>query len=125
VAAEAEPGPERQTHQPVSGEVTEHGRAGVAGAAQGAGGHGLDAVEELKGGAGGKENDGVADDGGVVRVDAATRRGKTRSATLMQDMKEAREGWRVTSIASAQRIAAADACPTRTAAAEEMPKGTM
>ena len=109
MAAEAEPGAERQTHQPISGEVAEHGRTGVARAAQGAGGHGLDAVEELEGGAGGEENDGVADDGGVVRVDAGdeTREDEEREAHAGHE-GGAKENGGVARIASAERIAAAD-----------------
>ena len=52
VTAEAEPGAEGEAHEPVGGEVTEHGSAGVSGAAEGTGGDGLNAVEELKSGPG-------------------------------------------------------------------------
>jgi len=45
VAAETKPRAEGETDEPVSGEVAEHGRAGVAGATESAGGDGLDAVE--------------------------------------------------------------------------------
>ena len=51
--AEAEPCAEGEAHEPVGAEVANHRRAGVAGAAEGAGGDGLDAVEELESGAGG------------------------------------------------------------------------
>jgi len=71
VATEAEPGAERESDEPVGGEVTEHGSARVAGTAKGSGRDGLDAVEQLKGGASGKEHDGGADNGFVGSVDAS------------------------------------------------------
>ncbi len=50
--------------------MAEHGSAGVSCAAKGAGGYGLDAIEELESGAGGEESDGVVDDGFVGSVEA-------------------------------------------------------
>ena len=50
--------------------MAEHGRAGVAGAAERAGGGGLDAVEELEGSAGGEKRDGRVDDRFIGSVDA-------------------------------------------------------
>ena len=51
--------------------MAEHGGAGVAGAAEGAGGYGLNAIEELEGGASREKNCGAADyDGFVGGVDA-------------------------------------------------------
>jgi len=109
VAAEAEPGAERQAHQPISGEVAEHGGTRVAGATQGAGGHGLDAVEKLEGGARGEEDDRVADDGGVVGVNAGdeTREDEERDAHARHKGGAEKDGG-VTGIARAQGIAAAD-----------------
>ena len=68
--AETEPGAEGEAHEPVGAKVADHGRARVAGAAEGSGGDGLNAVEELESGAGSEENDGVVDEDGVVGVDA-------------------------------------------------------
>jgi hypothetical protein len=48
--------------------VAEHGSASVSGAAECAGGYGLDAIEKLEGGAGGEKPDGAADYGFVWRV---------------------------------------------------------
>src|SRR5229473_8641693 len=42
---EAQPGTERKTNNPIRGEVTEHGRARIAGTAEGSRGDGLDAIE--------------------------------------------------------------------------------
>jgi len=70
VLAEAEPRAQGEAHEPVGAEVADHRGAGVARAAESAGGYGLDAVEELEGGAGGQENDGVVDEDGIVGVDA-------------------------------------------------------
>src|SRR5216683_1117417 len=43
--AEAQPGTERKTNNPVRSEVAEHGRARIAGTAEGSRGDGLDAIE--------------------------------------------------------------------------------
>jgi len=51
VAVEAEVDAEGEADEPVSEEVAEHRSASVAGAAEGTGGDGLDAVEELESGA--------------------------------------------------------------------------
>ena len=70
MAAEAEPCAEGESHEPVGAKVAEHGRARIAGAAECAGGDGLDAVEELEGGAGGKQADGGVNEDGIVGVNA-------------------------------------------------------
>ena len=109
VAAEAEPGAEGESHEPVGAEVAEHGRARVAGAAEGAGGDGLDAVEELEGGAGSEKNDGVVDEDGIVGVDAGD--------VLREDEKDdahagheggAEENGGVAGVAGAGEVAASD-----------------
>src|SRR5208337_1440560 len=109
MAAEAEPGTERQTHEPISREMTKHGRTGISGAAQGTGGHGLDAVEKLEGCAGGEEDDGVANNGGVVRVDACdeARKHQERHAHAGHERGTKEDGG-AARIASALWIAAAD-----------------
>ena len=68
--AEAEPRAEWEAHEPVSAEVAHHRRASVAGATESARGYGLDSVEELERGAGGKQNDGIVDEDGIVGVNA-------------------------------------------------------
>ena len=50
--------------------MADHRRAGVAGAAEGTGRDGLDAVEELEGGTRGEKYDGVVNEDGIVGVDA-------------------------------------------------------
>jgi len=69
VPAETEIRAEREAQEPVGGEVAEHRSAGVAGAAKGAGGDSLDAIEELEGGACGEESDGGVDDGFVGGIE--------------------------------------------------------
>jgi len=74
VAAEAEPGAEGEAEEPVGREVAEHGCARVAGATESTGGGGLDAVEKLESGTGGKQGDSGVDDtfvGGVEARDVA------------------------------------------------------
>ena len=70
VTAEAEVSAEGETHKPVGGEVTEHGSARIASAAECAGSNGLDAIEELESGTSDKESGGAMDDGFVESVDA-------------------------------------------------------
>ena len=69
--AEAKPGAEGEADEPVGAEVADHRRARVAGAAESAGGYGLDAVEELEGGTGGEKDDGGVNEDGIVCVDAS------------------------------------------------------
>ena len=109
MAVEAEPSTEGKTNQPVRREVAEHGRARVAGAAERAGGDGLDAVEELEGGAGSEKGDGGADDGFVSGVDA----GDVARENEEDDAHEGHEGGTeedggVTGVAGGERFAAAD-----------------
>ena len=66
--AKAEVDAERESDKPVGGEVAEHGSARVSCAAERAGGHGLNAVEELKSGTYGEQSNGAFDDDGVVGV---------------------------------------------------------
>ena len=67
---EAEVVAERKAHEPVGGEVAEHGSAGVTGAAESAGGDTLYAVEELECGAGHEKDGGAVDDRFVGGVNA-------------------------------------------------------
>jgi len=69
VLAEAEPGAEGEAHEPVGAEVANHRGAGVASAAEGAGGYGLDTVEELEGGTGGEQDHGIVDEDRIIGVD--------------------------------------------------------
>ena len=106
---EAEPGAEGEADEPVGAEVADHRRARVAGAAESAGGYGLDAVEELEGGTGSEEHDSGVDENGVVCVDAGN--------VLREDEKnDAHEGHErgaeqdggVAGVARAGEIAASD-----------------
>src|SRR5579883_1326759 len=67
-AAKTEPGSKRQTNYPITREVAEHRCAGVASSAEGAGGHGLNSIEELKGGARSQQKRRAADDDFIGRV---------------------------------------------------------
>lgn len=71
MAAESEPGSEREANDPVGCEVTEHGCAGVAGTAECACGYGLNAIKELEGGTRSEKRGGVANDVHVGGVDAS------------------------------------------------------
>ncbi len=108
-AVEAEIGAEGNADEPVGGEVAEHGSARVACAAKGAGGYGLEAVEELEGGSGGEEGDGAVDDGFVVGVDVGDEARKDEEDDAHAEHEAgAKEDGGVAGIARGGRIAAAD-----------------
>ena len=109
MAAEAEPCAEGESHQPVGAEVAEHGRARVAGATEGSGGDGLDAVEELECGAGGKQDDGGVNENGVVGVNARDvfRKDEKDNAHAGHESGAKKDGC-VSGIARARKIAATD-----------------
>jgi hypothetical protein len=79
---EAEPVAEGEADDPVSDQVTEHGGAGVACAAECAGGHGLYAVEELEGGSGEEKIGGGVNyvGGGSVHASDGARGNEERRA---------------------------------------------
>ena len=107
--AEAEPGAERETHEPVGAEMADHRSAGVASASEGAGGDGLDTVEELKGSAGGKEDDGVVDEYGIVGVNAGDVLGEDQEDDAHDGHEgSAEEDGGVAGVASTGEIAASD-----------------
>src|SRR5437016_849859 len=60
---ETQPGTERKTNNPIRGEVAEHGCARIARAPESSCGDGLDAIEQLKGGAGSEQKNGAVNDG--------------------------------------------------------------
>jgi (E)-4-hydroxy-3-methylbut-2-enyl-diphosphate synthase len=117
---------ERQADGPVAGEVPPHRRSSIAEAAQCAGRDSLDAVEELEDG--GHEQEGRADgeDAGIPRerADEHVRDGEEQhggramnvvpKSSAVQPARDAPGGSR-----------APTAWPTRTAAADEIPSGTM
>jgi len=109
VALEAEPGTQWKTNQPVSGEMAKHGRAGVSGAAQGAGGDSLDAVEELEGGASGEERDRAANHDFVVCIDARDDAGEDEQDDAHAEHEaRAEQDGRVAGVTCGGRIAASN-----------------
>jgi len=112
MAAEAEPSTEGESHEPIGAEVADHGRAGVASPAEGAGGDGLDAVEELEGSARGEQNDGRANEDGIVGVDARdVLREDEKHNTHAKHKWSAKEDGGVAGIFGAGKIAASDGLP--------------
>ena len=109
VAPEAQVSAERKADQPVGREVAQHRGARVSGAAESTGGNGLDAVEELEGGAGSKENNGGANDRRVGGVDAGdVARENQKSHAHARHEGGAEENGGVAGIAGAGRIPASD-----------------
>jgi len=89
--------------------VAEHGSAGVAGTTHGASGDGLDAVEELEGGAGDEQCAGTADDDFVVGVDVRDGPGKSEEHEAHHGHEGgAKKNGGVARIACAGRIATTD-----------------
>lgn len=107
--AETEVGAQGEAHEPVGGEVAEHGSASVTCAAERARGNGLDAVEELKGGTGHEENGGGVDDGFVGSVEAGdvAREDQERDTHSGHERGTEEDGG-VTGIACTDRIATAE-----------------
>jgi len=109
VPTEAEIRAERETQEPVCGEVAEHGGARVARAAEGACGDGLDAVKELEGGACSEESNGGMDDGFVRGIEASdvTRKDEKDDAHAGHE-RGTKENRGVASIARSYGIAPAE-----------------
>ena len=123
---EAEDVAERQADKPVGQEVANHGRARVAGAAQGPCDHGLDAVEELEDGHDDQQRRSDADHGFVGREDAGNEAWEEKESQTRRPHESRAEGKRCPAGAPrVRRARSAWAWPTRTAAAEAIPSGTM
>src|SRR5713226_3338560 len=75
-AVETQPGPERETNDPIGGEVAEHGRARIARATESSSGDGLDAIEQLKSGAGSEQKNGAVNDSLIRSVHSRDPAGK-------------------------------------------------
>ena len=109
---EAEISAEREAHEPVGGEVAEHRSASVAGAAKGTGGHSLNAVEELEGGASDQENCRAVDYrfvGGVEAGDVTREDQQDNTHHGHEGSAELNGG--IASVAGTSRIAAAQGLP--------------
>ena len=111
---------------PEAQKVHQHGGAGVPDPPQNAGGHHLESVEDLKDPGQGNEEGGQGHDLDFIRVDAGEESGKKRkrAAVIVMNPTPRR------SPAPAARRAPGGSplptpCPTRTAVAWEIPRGTM
>src|SRR5215470_1957920 len=69
-APKTQPSSKRQADNPVSREMTKHGRARVSRAAESARRHGLDTIKELKRCSSGQQQHGAVDDSFIGSVDA-------------------------------------------------------
>ena len=125
-AREAEQPADRQAEEPVADEVGDHRGAGVAGAAEHAGQHDLGAVEELEGRRDQQQDDAGRDHARVAGEEPRMVSGTSRKASAVADMKPMPSP---SAVQPARRAPGASrrpiAWPTRTAAADESPSGTM